>query len=115
MAKSIVGIRRFSVTQRRAMRAALIEKYGAVCQICKEEGKNETQCAIELNAEMNSDLGFSFDHIVALADGGRNHISNMWPAHRACNTRKGSKSGGTPRKYRRDSASTRLAYTSVSA
>ena len=115
MAKPVVGMRCFTSHQRREMRAFLIEKYGEVCQLCKLAGKSKSACAIDMEANTNHDKrSFSIDHIVPLADGGENHIDNMWPSHKGCNTLKGSKAGGTPRKYRSNNRN-RLAYTSVSA
>lgn len=113
MPKPVIGMRCFTSHERREMRAYLIEKYGEVCQLCKIAGKSEMACKINMQANTDRDeKSFSIDHIVPLADGGANHIDNMWPSHKGCNTRKGSKSGGTPRKYYRNTAN-RLAYTSV--
>lgn len=115
MPKPVIGMRCFTSHERREMRAFLIQKYGKVCQLCKLAGKSPLACAIDMEADTNRDRrSFSIDHIVPLADGGANVIDNMWPAHKGCNTLKGSEAGGTPRKYRR-STTNRLAYSSVSA
>jgi 5-methylcytosine-specific restriction endonuclease McrA len=88
MGRQIKGMRAFSSEQRRKIRAALIAKYGANCQICIQKGKSK-KAAIDLSTT-REDNSFSIDHIVALADGGINKPSNMWPTHIACNEMKGS-------------------------
>ncbi len=117
MSRPVVGMRCFTSHERREMRRQLIAKYGAVCQICKARGENRAACVINLALDTLHPKAFSIDHIVALADGGSNTIDNMWPSHRRCNTLKGSKTGGSVRKYRRNDKgieSARLAYTSSS-
>lgn len=117
--RAIKGMRAFDSNERRIMRRTLIIKYGAFCQICKAKKLPAAQQKINMDVP-GTDLSFSFDHIVALADGGKNEISNMWPTHIVCNERKGSVSKGSRRLDRearravnRPSA-VRLAYSSVS-
>jgi 5-methylcytosine-specific restriction endonuclease McrA len=81
------------------MKARLIRKYGPHCQICVRQGKQDTK--INMDALWQDD-SFSFDHIVALADGGLNEEVNIWPTHIACNERKGSiRDGGRVRSNRK--------------
>lgn len=115
MTRPVTGMRCFTSVERRIMRRDLIKKFGAVCQLCLADGKGKAECAIDLTLDTTHPKAFSIDHIEALADGGSNTIDNMWPAHRLCNKLKGSKAGGTARKYRRNDSQVRLAYTSVSA
>lgn len=89
MGKQVKGMRAFSTYERREIRATLIEKYGAICQICIAQGKSVRVAAIDLQT-LREDRSLSIDHIVPLADGGLNVVDNMWPTHIACNERKGS-------------------------
>jgi 5-methylcytosine-specific restriction endonuclease McrA len=115
-------MRCFNPEERREMRAKLLAKFGPYCQICLRQGKSAKDAFIRLDL-MENDLSFSFDHILALADGGENVLSNMHPAHIVCNSRKGSISGGSRRmdkESRKRSnkpkvSGNRLAYSSVSA
>lgn len=43
-----------------------------VCALCSQPGAD------------------TLDHIKPLSQGGRNHIDNLQPAHRACNSKKGT-------------------------
>lgn len=101
------------------MRAELIDKYGPYCQICITiHGTTKREAEIDFSQTRRGSKGFSFDHIIALADGGENHIDNMWPAHIACNERKGSEADHALHKrrkpYSRSHSGPRLAYTSSS-
>lgn len=118
MGRQVTGMRAFTSQQRREIRAMLIAKYGTKCQICLSKGRN---AQINMHVERD-DRSFSIDHIVALADGGLNEPSNMWPTHILCNEIKGSVSGGsrprTNRQPRRQNVTqvtgARLAYSSSS-
>lgn len=109
----IKGMRCFTSHQRRQMRQFLINKYGPYCQICKEKGLNRKIQRIHLEVERTK-FSFSFDHIIALADGGENHIDNMQPTHIRCNELKGSISYGSS-KEPGISNSPKLIYSSVSS
>lgn len=108
MSKPVKGMRAFTSHQRRVIRAKLIEKYGLTCQICK--------VSIDLNeiGDRNPKT-FSIDHIIALADGGKNEFDNFWPTHAGCNNRKGSNFDKALTARKRYTGAARLAYTSVSA
>lgn len=110
------GMRQYNPAQRRMIKAELLRKYGAICQVCLRNGKDKQAARIDLYL-IDHDMAFSIDHIIALADGGENVPSNMWPAHMLCNERKGSEA----RKRQNASRQTvsyvtpvRLAYTSSS-
>lgn len=76
--------------QGKAVRNYLLKKYGPICQICIEWKRTGKVTVIDLSVE-NGPLSYSADHIVALADGGKDCKENMQPAHRICNEVKGSK------------------------
>lgn len=82
-------MREFFAWERRAMRRFLIEKYGAVCQLCLLAGRSEQRAAIILD-KSNGPRAWSIDHIVPISLGGKNELDNMWPAHRSCNTSRGN-------------------------
>jgi 5-methylcytosine-specific restriction endonuclease McrA len=111
--RAVTGMRCFSTHERRKMRIALLKKYGAVCQLCNPDSTKNSR--IDLTLDTHHPRAFSIDHIIALADGGTNTLDNMWPAHRQCNTRKGSVSGGSSKRNPVNINGNRLAYSSVSA
>jgi 5-methylcytosine-specific restriction endonuclease McrA len=124
MAKPVTGMRAFTSHERRLIRSSLIAQYGLLCQICKEQGKSDSEALISTESTVE-DNSFSIDHIVPLADGGPNTRQNMWPTHVACNERKGSsKMQGRVRSNRKPRTgkakpvtqvtSPRLAYSSSS-
>lgn len=119
MSKQRVGTKKFSSRRTRSIKKKLIEQYGAVCQLCLMAKRPVEFAQIRFDVDGNNNYAWSIDHIVAIGDGGPNTIDNMWPAHRICNERKGSKAGGSSRRHRvprREVASgPRLAYTSVSS
>ncbi len=82
-------MREFFAWERRAMRKHLIEKYGAVCQLCLLAGRSEQRAAILLD-KPNTPRAWSIDHIIPISRGGKNELDNMWPAHRSCNTSRGN-------------------------
>lgn len=82
-------MREFMAWERRAMRRALIEKYGPMCQLCLIAGRSEQRATIILD-KPNTPRGWSIDHITPVSLGGKNELENMWPAHRACNTSRGN-------------------------
>jgi 5-methylcytosine-specific restriction endonuclease McrA len=122
MGRPITGMRAFSTSQRRAIRADLIKRYGANCQICIAHGKSDAEVKIDMSTVFE-DNSFSVDHIVALADGGTNTPDNFHPTHIACNERKGSnkvpgrvRTNRKPRAKREgfNDSGVRLAYSSSS-
>lgn len=82
-------MREFMAWERREMRRSLIEKYGAVCQLCLIEGRSVQRATILID-KPNTPKGWSIDHIVPVSKGGKNELENMWPAHRSCNTSRGN-------------------------
>jgi 5-methylcytosine-specific restriction endonuclease McrA len=122
MGRPVTGMRAFTSVERREIRRQLIEKYGLFCQICLAKGNSAIEATIDMS-DQYSDKYFSIDHIIALADGGRNTIDNFHPTHIACNELKGSnKVAGRVRQNRRPHANrdvsqvtgSRLAYSSES-
>lgn len=111
-------------TDARKLRNYLINKYGPVCQICVAFKRTGKVTLIDLTIE-NGPLSYSVDHVIALADGGSDTRDNKQPAHRLCNSVKGSKADNRlhtmpkmPRsnikRKRHTSRGPRLAYSSVS-
>lgn len=61
----------------------IMQKTGGVCGICGEP--------IDLAIKFPLADRFSFDHIIALSNGGNDLIENIQPAHFGCNARKGNR------------------------
>lgn len=69
---------------RKSMIGAWFHQFGKVCPLCdrvmiKGSKKNATNCLVA-----------SIDHIIAVADGGSNELTNLRVICRECNTQKGS-------------------------
>lgn len=64
-----------------AMRV-LIQKHGGICQLCGE--------AVLASGHEHGPDSATIDHVIPLARGGQDVISNMQLAHRRCNNAKGS-------------------------
>jgi hypothetical protein len=73
----------------RQLRKYLLDKYGPVCQICIALKRTGKVTRIDLDS-INGPMSYSVDHILALADGGEDTRENKQPAHRLCNSVKGS-------------------------
>jgi 5-methylcytosine-specific restriction endonuclease McrA len=82
-------LRQFPAWQRREMRRTLIKQYGAYCQLCLALGRSKRKALIDLET-CNQPRSWSIDHIKPISRGGLNILANMWPAHRSCNTSRGS-------------------------
>lgn len=67
--------------QRMPSRRAVIEAWGSTCHICGMD--------IDVTLPGTHSEGLHREHVVALADGGSNHIDNVKPAHKVCNLTKG--------------------------
>lgn len=68
--------------------AQVLEKYGTDCHICL--------LPIDMNAPRQVgkegwQLGLHIDHLIALANGGRDDLENARPSHGLCNVSKGAK------------------------
>jgi len=61
----------------------VLEKYGKVCHICSNE--------IDLSLDRRNPMGFQVDHVLPLAKGGEDKITNVKPSHARCNQQKGIK------------------------
>lgn len=79
------GLQRLSPERRARIRRALLRQYGPLCQICRILGLSTAEQRIDMDAPPGATRGWSVDHIVKWAQGGTNQISNLWPAHLACN------------------------------
>ena len=84
------AMRTFMASERRAIRARLIEKYGTNCQLCIAKNRFD-KAPIDMESH-NLDWSWSVDHIIPIGLGGKNVESNMWPAHRKCNSDRGTDS-----------------------
>ena len=82
-------MRSFSSKIRREIKAKLIDKYGPYCQLCILAGRTKKKARINLEIP-NERNSWSVDHIIPVSRGGRNIISNMWPAHKGCNNARGN-------------------------
>jgi len=85
------AMRLFMAHERRAIKARLVQKYGATCQLCLAKGYSKHEAKIDMDTN-NLDRSWSVDHIVPMGLGGKNVESNMWPAHRKCNSDRGTDS-----------------------
>lgn len=68
--------------------AEVIEKYGAICHICKKE--------IDLNlprkcGENGWEMGIHLDHVIPISKGGNDSLNNIRPSHAICNLKKGNR------------------------
>ena len=61
----------------------VIKLHGYTCHICLRK--------IDPTIPRHLSLGLHFDHVIALAKGGRDSIENIKPSHAACNIRKKNK------------------------
>ncbi len=75
--------RKLGVLSEPYTREEVMKKTGGLCGIC---GK-----PIDLSLVLPKTDMFSFDHIIALANGGNDLLENIQPAHFGCNARKGSR------------------------
>ncbi|MFC8733580.1 HNH endonuclease [Luteimicrobium sp. NPDC057192] len=66
-----------------ALTKQVIELYGSTCHLCLER--------INLAAPPRHPSGPSADHVVPRKYGGSDHLSNLRPAHRRCNSRRGAR------------------------
>lgn len=69
--------------KRRRMKERLINKYGAICQLCGRD------IDLSLNQE-ESQWAFTMDHIIEVVNGGKTAFNNLQPAHHICNQLKSS-------------------------
>lgn len=76
----------------RRLKPVVIDVYGIRCWLC---GKG-----IDLALFHPHPGSFSIDHVVPRSKGGSNHISNLRPAHRRCNLRRGDRPASTVRPAR---------------
>ncbi|MFI7607656.1 HNH endonuclease [Micromonospora sp. NPDC049366] len=58
------------------------------CHLCGEP--------IDYDLPHTDPMSFELDHVVPLARGGADHISNAAASHKACNRTKGDRAGGPP-------------------
>ncbi|WP_455952497.1 HNH endonuclease [Arcanobacterium haemolyticum] len=84
MSKSWIGGR-----QLQKLRALVISTYGLECHLCHQ--------LIDTRLPGTHPQGFSIDHVIPRAHGGSNAIGNLRPAHRQCNTERGTKYVGQRR------------------
>lgn len=81
MSKNIYS-RRFKVVKRvsfdKATRLKIYKRFNGICYLC---------------GKMVAYKSMHIDHIVALASGGNNALSNLAPTHAACNLKKGKRNG----------------------
>jgi 5-methylcytosine-specific restriction endonuclease McrA len=75
--------RRRSAKKIRAMRPRIIERYGMTCYLCLRP--------ILFGTTSMHPAALTLDHVVPIAQGGRDTEDNLRPAHRACNEDKGER------------------------
>ncbi|MFI7429803.1 HNH endonuclease [Micromonospora sp. NPDC049836] len=78
---------RRNITISRRLRAT-IARGRPPCHLCGEP--------INYDLPHTDPMSFELDHIVPLARGGADHISNAAASHRACNRTKGDRTDGGP-------------------
>lgn len=64
---------------------ALFALYGDTCRRCL--------ATIDRSLSGLHPLGPTIGHVIALADGGTDHLENLRPEHRSCNLRAGRRAG----------------------
>jgi 5-methylcytosine-specific restriction endonuclease McrA len=80
-----MGNRRYAKDSKRRARhrRTVLRRYGWKCHICGGW--------IEQSVPKDHPESLTFDHVVPLSKGGSRGSSNLRPAHRICNTRKGNR------------------------
>jgi 5-methylcytosine-specific restriction endonuclease McrA len=75
--------RRRSAEKVRRMRPRILERFGMVCYLCTRP--------IPFDTTSMHPAALTLDHVVPIAQGGRDTEDNLRPAHRACNEDKGER------------------------
>ena len=70
---------------RRKQREAILRTYGAVCHICLARGVTDHRAIIDLTLTWPHEMCFTRDHLIPRSQGGKDDITNLRPAHHACN------------------------------
>ena len=78
MSKAWIGGRQLS-----KLRQLVINVHGTECHLCHQ--------LINTKLPGTHPDGFTIDHVVPRAHGGSNAVENLRPAHRQCNTERGTK------------------------
>lgn len=70
------GLRRIGAKDRRRRKRSVLRTHGRKCWLC--------------GVEISDDKEVSLDHVIPVSLGGSNVVTNLRPAHRGCNSRRGN-------------------------